>query len=199
MTQKIQALISIRGFFGTKPIIENLYTAVIYLLLSLLSWNYRDMPLPRLYRVTLRRAPYGRTSHRTVTDTHTDRFTGSRHGRLEVDTWQCRLDWQRSSAFFLAADGRTDKHGRPNLLQASLMASEFTEVIQFTSPPRAVQRVLFGVLAPIARMRGYRGTYPEWADRVSGYVDELEAIPVDIAALLPVAAAAGQQAGTPAR
>ena len=27
-------------------------------------------------------------------------------------------------------------------------------------PPPAVQRVLFGALAPIARARGYRGTYP---------------------------------------
>ena len=27
-------------------------------------------------------------------------------------------------------------------------------------PPAMVQRVLFGVLAPIARRRGYRATYP---------------------------------------
>jgi hypothetical protein len=32
-------------------------------------------------------------------------------------------------------------------------------VIVFRSPPLAVQRALFGTLAPIARWRGYRATY----------------------------------------
>jgi hypothetical protein len=31
----------------------------------------------------------------------------------------------------------------------------------FRSPPPAVQRTIFGALAPIARWRGYRATYPQ--------------------------------------
>jgi len=32
-------------------------------------------------------------------------------------------------------------------------------------PPPAVQKLLFAILAPIARWRGYRGSYPEYLAR----------------------------------
>jgi quercetin dioxygenase-like cupin family protein len=63
--------------------------------------------------------------------------------------------------FGLARLGHTDSKGMPNLLQLALVAREFSDVIVFRSPPLAVQRVLFGTLAPIARWRGYRATYPQ--------------------------------------
>ena len=44
---------------------------------------------------------------------------------------------------------------------AALTAREFSDVIVFRSPPLAVQRALFGALAPVARWRGYRATYPQ--------------------------------------
>jgi hypothetical protein len=47
------------------------------------------------------------------------------------------------------------------MLQLALIAQEFSDVVVFRSPPPAVQRVLFGALAPIARWRGYRATYPQ--------------------------------------
>jgi hypothetical protein len=40
-------------------------------------------------------------------------------------------------------------------------AQEFSDVIVFRSPPLAVQHTIFGALAPIARCRGYRATYPQ--------------------------------------
>jgi hypothetical protein len=49
----------------------------------------------------------------------------------------------------------------PHLLQEALSAREFSDVIVFRSPPFLVQRALFGLLMPIARLRGYRATYPE--------------------------------------
>jgi quercetin dioxygenase-like cupin family protein len=61
----------------------------------------------------------------------------------------------------LARLGHTDAKGMPNLLQLTLIAREFSDVIVFRSPPLVVQRALFGVLAPIARWRGYRATYPQ--------------------------------------
>jgi hypothetical protein len=42
-----------------------------------------------------------------------------------------------------------------------LFAQEFSDMIEFRSPPPAVQRALLALLAPIARWRGYRATYPQ--------------------------------------
>ncbi len=74
-----------------------------------------------------------------------------------------------STIFGLARSGKTDDKGRPNLLQAALFAREFDDVIRFVEPPRAVQKVLFGILAPVAKLLGYRATYPEYGP--SGSVD----------------------------
>jgi hypothetical protein len=48
----------------------------------------------------------------------------------------------------------------PSPLQLALTAQEFSDVIVFRKPPPRVQRVVFAALAPIARRRGYRATYP---------------------------------------
>jgi len=63
--------------------------------------------------------------------------------------------------FGLARLGHTNSKGMPHPLQLVLFAQEFSDVIQFRSPPLAVQRTLFGVLTPIAHWRGYRATYPQ--------------------------------------
>jgi len=63
--------------------------------------------------------------------------------------------------FGLARLGHTDRNGMPSLLQLSLTASEFRDVIEFRSPSPAVQRVIFGLVSPIARWCGYRATYPQ--------------------------------------
>lgn len=62
--------------------------------------------------------------------------------------------------FGLAREGHVNKRGMPHPLQLALFATEFSDVLVFRKPPVAVQRVLFGALAPIARRRGYRATYP---------------------------------------
>jgi hypothetical protein len=49
----------------------------------------------------------------------------------------------------------------PHPLQLALFASELSDVIVFSSPPPALQGAIFGALAPIARRRGYRATYPQ--------------------------------------
>jgi quercetin dioxygenase-like cupin family protein len=67
--------------------------------------------------------------------------------------------------FGLAQDGRTNARGLPNLLQLALIVREFRDVIRFTRPPQFVQTVLFGGLAPLARLLGYRGNYPEYLTR----------------------------------
>src|SRR5262245_55773621 len=86
------------------------------------------------------------------------------------------------NAFGLAQDGKVDRRGMPTLLQLAVFAREFDDVIRFTRPPRVVQQVLFGLLAPIARLRGYRGSYPEYLAR--GPTGFVEVEPMDVAAAL---------------
>src|SRR5262245_53145092 len=69
------------------------------------------------------------------------------------------------NAFGLAQDGKVNRKGMPNFLQLAAFAREFDDVIRFTRPPRVVQRVLFGLLAPIAWLLGYRGSYPKYLER----------------------------------
>jgi Cupin domain len=69
------------------------------------------------------------------------------------------------NAFGLAQDGRVDRSGRPNFLQLVVFAREFSDVVRFTRPSPSVQRVLFGLVAPFARLLGYRGSYPEYLTR----------------------------------
>src|SRR5262249_43395366 len=55
--------------------------------------------------------------------------------------------------FDLARLGHTDRKGMQYQLQPALSAQEFSDVMVFRSPPLAVQHVIFGALAPIARLR----------------------------------------------
>jgi quercetin dioxygenase-like cupin family protein len=65
----------------------------------------------------------------------------------------------------LAQDGKTDAKGMPNLLQLALIASEFEDVIELATPAPMVQRMLFPLLKPIARLRGYRSSYRQYVFR----------------------------------
>ena len=80
--------------------------------------------------------------------------------RVEVTPGE-RFAHMIETVFGLARLGHTNAKGMPSPLQLALLAREFGDVIVFRSPPPAVQRVLFGALAPIARRRGYRATYPQ--------------------------------------
>jgi hypothetical protein len=64
--------------------------------------------------------------------------------------------------FGLARDGHTDQTGMPDPLQLAMFATEFRDVLVLKRPPAAVQSLAFGVLRPVARARGYRGTYPQY-------------------------------------
>jgi quercetin dioxygenase-like cupin family protein len=80
--------------------------------------------------------------------------------RVEV-TPGVRFAHMIETLFGLARLGHTNKKGLPDPLQLSLFALEFSDVIVFRKPPPRVQNVIFGALAPVARRRGYRATYPQ--------------------------------------
>jgi quercetin dioxygenase-like cupin family protein len=58
--------------------------------------------------------------------------------------------------FDLARRGELDEHGMPSLLRLAVLAPAFADEIRVVSPPWPVQRVAFALLAPIARLRGYK-------------------------------------------
>ncbi|MCU0478047.1 MAG: cupin domain-containing protein [Chloroflexi bacterium] len=63
--------------------------------------------------------------------------------------------------FGLAEMGHVDAKGMPNLLQMALVGREFSDTVQFRSPPPVMQKVLFAAIAPLAHALGYRATYPQ--------------------------------------
>jgi len=69
-----------------------------------------------------------------------------------------------ANLFGLARDGKTNRKGMPSLLQLVLFGKEFEDVVIFTKPPRWVFQLTYGILAPLARMRGYRGSYPKYLE-----------------------------------
>ncbi|MDO8612184.1 MAG: cupin domain-containing protein [Dehalococcoidia bacterium] len=69
-----------------------------------------------------------------------------------------RIDLFFETLFGLARDGKLNDRGVPNLLQAAVLVPDFSDEIRLTRPPWAVQRAVFAVLAPMARLRGYRAS-----------------------------------------
>ena len=63
--------------------------------------------------------------------------------------------------FGLARLGYTNDKGMPDLLQLALFGQEFSDILEFRSPPLAVQRAVFAALGALARSLGYRATYPQ--------------------------------------
>jgi quercetin dioxygenase-like cupin family protein len=71
-----------------------------------------------------------------------------------------RFEQMAITTFGLAREGKTNSKGMPNLLQLAVISQEFADVVQFTNPPVWVQRLLFGMLAPVGRLLGYKAIYP---------------------------------------
>ena len=82
---------------------------------------------------------------------------------IEFTPLDPRFELMIGNMFGLANAGKTNAKGMPGLLQLALIGREFQDVMRFTKPPRAVQAVMFGLLGPLGRMRGYRGIYPEYS------------------------------------
>jgi mannose-6-phosphate isomerase-like protein (cupin superfamily) len=88
---------------------------------------------------------------------HTFRVKGDEPARTVVDhepagTYERFLE----KMYALAAEGKTDEQGAPNLLQAAVVGREHLDDFSLARPPFLVQRILFAVLAPIGRLAGYR-------------------------------------------
>ena len=63
--------------------------------------------------------------------------------------------------FGLARDGKTNDKGMPNPLHGALLAREYD--LFLAGPPIPLQKAGMAVLAPIARLLGYRTRYPQYS------------------------------------
>lgn len=66
--------------------------------------------------------------------------------------------------FGLARDGKSTKQGLPKPLQLAVTVNEFSDTIVIASPPPWVQRIAFGLLAPLGRARGLEPYYERYLD-----------------------------------
>jgi quercetin dioxygenase-like cupin family protein len=56
-----------------------------------------------------------------------------------------------------------EKGGLPNLLQMATLFNEHWNEGYLTKPPLLVQRIMFGMLAPLGRLLGYKAHYPKYS------------------------------------
>ena len=66
------------------------------------------------------------------------------------------------NVFGLANDGKVNETGMPHLLQAALLANEFSGEFRLSSPPFAIQKIAFFFLGIMAKMKGLKSSYPEY-------------------------------------
>ncbi|GAB3920866.1 cupin domain-containing protein [Larkinella terrae] len=64
----------------------------------------------------------------------------------------------------LANDDKTNADGVPDLLQVALMMNHYDHVFRVAKPPFFVQKVIFGILTPFARLLGYKSYYQKYID-----------------------------------
>jgi quercetin dioxygenase-like cupin family protein len=64
----------------------------------------------------------------------------------------------------LAAEGKTNENGMPNILQVALMANKYANVFRLSKPAYFVQKALFLMLTPLAWLAGLRPTYEHYLD-----------------------------------
>ena len=88
---------------------------------------------------------------------HTFRVVGDEPVRTVVDyAPPGRYEDFIDRLYALARAGKTDEKGAPkNILQTAVVARPHLDEFALATPPYAVQKALFAVLAPIGRLAGY--------------------------------------------
>ena len=61
--------------------------------------------------------------------------------------------------FALAADGKTNRKGMPNLLRLAVIAHAHFDTVRLPFPPAILQRIGLALGAPAGRLLGYEPTY----------------------------------------
>jgi quercetin dioxygenase-like cupin family protein len=69
--------------------------------------------------------------------------------------------------FALAADGKTNRKGMPNLLRLAVIAHAHFDTVRLPFPPTIVQRIGLALGSPAGRLLGYEPTYVPGAGSVA--------------------------------
>jgi quercetin dioxygenase-like cupin family protein len=64
----------------------------------------------------------------------------------------------------LAAEGKVNAKGLPTVLQTALLVRYYQNVFRLTKPSYALQKILSGALAPVAKLAGYKAVYDKYID-----------------------------------
>lgn len=85
------------------------------------------------------------------------------HWMQNISEEEGRVIWQvrpalRTQAFFTSMwrAAENSSSGRPNLLQLAVLLQAYRAEFVPSRPPQIIQRILFGILAPLGRLLGYR-------------------------------------------
>jgi len=76
-----------------------------------------------------------------------------------------RIEQFFETLYGLGQDGKVNQDGMPNPLQFALILKKFQPHAYVAGIPIPVQHLLFGILAGIGRVMGYRATYPQYSAR----------------------------------
>ena len=69
--------------------------------------------------------------------------------------------------FALAADGKTNRKGMPNLLRLAVIAHAHFDTVRLPFPPAIVQRIGLALGSPAGRLLGYEPIYVPGAGSVA--------------------------------
>lgn len=107
---------------------------------------------------------------------------GDREARVLLDVHPAARFEQHWRQFMgLAQDGKIHPKRGPKFLQIVAIQSEFSDVSRLAAIPAPIQQVLFTLLAPVARLRGYQGANEEYLTRGPSAMTEPEPLPEDAA------------------
>ena len=67
-----------------------------------------------------------------------------------------KIDSLFETFFALASEGKLDQSGSPNILRTALILLHFEKEIRLAHPNWMLQKIFFNLLAPIARLMGYK-------------------------------------------
>ena len=70
-----------------------------------------------------------------------------------------KIDSLFETFFALAREGKLNKNGSPNMFRAALILLHFEKEIRIAQPNWQLQKLVFKLLAPIARSIGYKAVY----------------------------------------
>ena len=72
-----------------------------------------------------------------------------------------KIDSLFETFFVLAREGKLNKSGSPNMFRTALILLQFEKEIRLAHPNWMLQKIIFNLLAPIARLMGYKAVYDQ--------------------------------------